>query len=420
MTEEELQAFVAGAADGSWADYQLAALLMAITLRGMAAEETAALTRAVVASGKTVDFSGLRRPKVDKHSTGGVGDKVSLILAPLVAACGAAVPMMSGRGLGHTGGTLDKLEAIPGFRTDLSIEAFRSVVDRVGTAIIGQSAELAPADLRLYALRDVTATVESVPLICASILGKKFAEGIDGLVLDVKFGRGAFMPDLARARELAEAMIGVGRAMGKPVRALLTAMDQPLGRTVGNAVEVAEAIACLKCRGPEDVMEVTLALGVEMLLVARMEEDPEAARERLVKALASGAALATFREMVAAQGGDERCVDEPERLPQAPATAPVIADGEGIVAEMDALKVAWIAVELGAGRVKRDDRIEPAVGVADLVKVGERVSRGSRLATVAAMSESAARDAASRLAGAFRLAPEAPVPRPLIADTLRK
>ncbi|MGA2691221.1 MAG: thymidine phosphorylase, partial [Opitutaceae bacterium] len=302
LGREEIRAFVRGATDGSWADYQLSALLMAIYLRGMTQRETQLLTEAMLHSGTVADLSNVPARKADKHSTGGVGDKVSLHLAPMVAACGVAVPMISGRGLGHTGGTLDKLESIPGFRAGLSIEEYRKQVAEIGLCLIGQTAELAPADCRLYALRDVTATVECIPLICASILSKKLASGIDVLVLDVKFGRGAFMKDKARARELAVAITTVAKAMGKPTRAVLTSMDEPLGHGVGNALEVSESIGCLKGEGSRDLMEVTFAIGVQMLLLAGAAKDDAGAKAKLAQSISSGAALRKFREMVSAQG----------------------------------------------------------------------------------------------------------------------
>ncbi|HEY1110317.1 MAG TPA: thymidine phosphorylase, partial [Opitutaceae bacterium] len=294
LTADELASFVRGATDGSWADYQLSAMLMAIFLRGMDAEETAALTEAMMRSGIVADLKSVPWPKVDKHSTGGVGDKISLHLAPMVAVCGAAVPMISGRGLGHSGGTLDKLESIAGFRVGLTLPEYRTQLEKVAVSLIGQTKELAPADKKLYALRDVTATVECIPLICASILSKKLAEGIDALVLDVKFGAGAFMKDKARARELATMLVSVAKRLGKPTRALLTAMEQPLGRAIGNALEVAESIACLRGQGPADVMEVTYALGEHMLLLAGVAKDATEARKKLEQGIASGAALAKF------------------------------------------------------------------------------------------------------------------------------
>ena len=290
LSREEIAAFVRGATDGSWADYQLSALLMAIYLRGMSPAETALYTEAMMHSGVVADLSSVKWPKADKHSTGGVGDKVSLHLAPMVAACGVAVPMISGRGLGHTGGTLDKLESIPGFRVNLTMAEYRAELETIGLSLIGQTAELAPSDKKLYALRDVTATVECIPLICGSILAKKLAEGIDVLVLDVKFGRGAFMKEKSQARELALALVSVATAMGKPTRAILTAMEQPLGRAVGNALEVAESIECLKGRGPADTMEVTYALAEQMLVLAGVAQTATEARAALALSISSGAA----------------------------------------------------------------------------------------------------------------------------------
>ncbi len=404
LAREEIEAFARGATDGSWADYQLSAMLMAIFLRGMSAGETAQLTEAMMRSGVVADLSAVKVPKVDKHSTGGVGDKVSLHLAPMVAVCGVAVPMISGRGLGHSGGTLDKLEAIAGFRVGLSLDEYRAQLERVGVALIGQTKELAPADKKLYALRDVTATVECIPLICASILSKKLAEGIDALVLDVKFGRGAFMKDKARAKELAEALVAVATKMGKPTRAVLTAMDEPLGRAVGNALEVAESIDCLRGDGPADTMEVTFALGEQMLLLTGVAKTKAEAREKLEAGVRSGAALKKFREIVAAQGGDVSLVDQPERLPQARWKVELKATRGGVVSEVDAYEVAIAALRLGAGRVKAEDRIDPAVGVGQLVKVGERVEAGAALCVVHANDEAAAEEARGILAKAIVVA----------------
>lgn len=403
LGSDEIEAFVRGATDGSWTDYQLSALLMAIFLRGMTAEETAALTRAMMHSGVVADLSALGRPKADKHSTGGVGDKVSLHLAPMVAACGVAVPMISGRGLGHTGGTLDKLESIPGFRVGLSLEEYRAQLARVGVALIGQTAELAPADRKLYALRDVTATVESIPLICASILSKKLAEGIDVLVLDVKFGRGAFMAEKARARELAEALVRVATQMGKPTRAVLTAMDEPLGQAVGNALEVAESIDCLRGCGPADTMEVTYALGEQMLLLAGTAKTREAARARLQATIAEGTALAKFRTLVEAQGGDPRVVDEPARMKAARWRRTLAASRDGWVQRVDARGVALAAQRLGAGRAKAADPVDHAVGFSGLVKVGTRVSAGAPLGVIHANDEAALAEAQAMLASAIVL-----------------
>jgi len=411
LTRDEIGAFVAGATDDSWADYQLSALLMAIFLRGMDREEMAAYTEAMMNSGVVADLSALAMPKADKHSTGGVGDKVSLHLAPMIAACGVAVPMISGRGLGHSGGTLDKLEAIPGFNVNLSLEDYRAQLDRVGVALIGQTKELAPADKKLYALRDVTATVECIPLICGSILSKKLAEGIDVLVLDVKFGRGAFMKDETAARELAEALVSTATAMNKPTRAIMTAMNQPLGRAVGNALEVAESIACLRGEGPADTMEVTFALAEQMLMLAKVASTQEEARAKLEESISSGAALAKFRDLVAAQGGDAKVVDDPSQLPQAKHQVALTASQGGYVAGVDALEVALAALRLGAGRAKAEDAIDPAVGVSDLVKVGERVEAGSRLCTIHTNDESALADAKAKLSTAISLTGE-PVTAP--------
>ncbi len=418
LTREEIASFVRGATDGSWADYQLSAMLMAVVWRGMSAQETAHYTEAMMHSGVVADLSRIRLPKSDKHSTGGVGDKVSLHLAPMVAACGVAVPMISGRGLGHTGGTLDKLESIRGFRVNLTLGAFRAQVQKIGLALIGQTAELAPADKKLYALRDVTGTVECIPLICGSILSKKLAEGIDTLVLDVKFGRGAFMKDKAAAKELARSLVAVATAMGKPTRAVLTAMEQPLGRAVGNALEVAESIACLQGRGPADTMEVTFALGEQMLLLAKVAKTKAAARERLAAALASGAALKKFREMVAAQGGDVRTVDDPARLPRAKFQAPLPAARAGFVQTVDAMGVALAALRLGAGRAKAEDRIDHAVGFSGLVKIGERVERGAPLCVIHANDAKALAEAKRRLAEAIVVGARPAKPPKLIGEII--
>lgn len=418
LTREEIGAFVRGATDGSWADYQLSALLMAIFLRGMSAEETAHYTDAMMRSGVVADLSRVSGIKVDKHSTGGVGDKVSIALAPMVVACGVPVPMISGRGLGHSGGTLDKLESIPGFRTDLSLEAYRAQVATIGCALIGQTRDLAPADKKLYALRDVTATVESIPLICGSILSKKLAEGIDALVLDVKFGRGAFMKSKAEARKLAEALVAVGRAGGKKVRAVLTAMEQPLGRAVGNALEVAESVACLRGDGPGDLMEVTYVLGAHMLVLGGVVRNETEARRKLEAVVANGAALAKFREIVVAQGGDVRAIDDVARLPQARLKVALTASKTGVVSKVDALDVALAALRLGAGRAKADDKVDFAVGVSDLVKIGERVAAGATLCVIHANDETALLEAREKLEAAIVLTDTAGEPPRLIEDVI--
>jgi pyrimidine-nucleoside phosphorylase len=401
LSREEIAAFVRGATDGSWADYQLSAMLMAVVCRGMTAQETAHYTEAMMHSGVVADLSSLKLPKADKHSTGGVGDKVSLHLAPMVAACGVAVPMISGRGLGHTGGTLDKLESIPSFRVNLSLAEYKSQLDRIGLALIGQTADLAPADKKLYALRDVTGTVESIPLICGSILSKKLAEGIDVLVLDVKFGRGAFMKDKARAKELAEALVSVAKAMGKPTRAVLTAMEQPLGRGVGNALEVIESIECLRGRGPADTMEVTYALGEQMLILAGVARTSTEARAALEATITDGTALKKFRELVAAQGGDASAIDDTSRLPRAKHTVPLAASRSGHVTEVDAMAVALAALRLGAGRARAEDSIDHAVGFSALVKVGQRIERGEPLGVIHANTEASLAEAKDMLAKAI-------------------
>ena len=450
LSRGEITAFVRGATDGSWADYQLSAMLMAICIRGMDTDETASLTEAMMRSGVIADLSAVRAPKVDKHSTGGVGDKVSIHLAPMVAACGLAVPMMSGRGLGHTGGTLDKLEAIPGFRTGLTLPEYRAQMEKIGIALIGQTAELAPADKKLYSLRDVTGTVESIPLITGSILSKKLAEGIDSLVLDVKFGAGAFMREKARARELAETMVAACARLGKPARALLTAMEQPLGRAVGNALEIAECLECLRGRGPADLMEVTYALGENMLLLAGVARTAAGARARLENAIASGAALEKFRALIIAQGGDARVIDEPEKfLPQAKYRAAVVAGKGGCddapapgsagilpadgakrrpsvagaflnayVASVNALEIALAALRLGAGRVRAGDKIDHAVGIDHLVKIGERVAPGDTLAVVHASSEAALALACESVARAIAFSPAPVAPPPLLDEVI--
>lgn len=354
-------------------DYQMSAMAMAIYYQGLNSEELSAWTKAMLHSGRVLDFSHVSKVKVDKHSTGGVGDKISLPLAPLVASCGVAVPMISGRGLGHTGGTLDKLESIPGFKTDLSSERFTSLVEDLGVALGGQTEEICPADKRLYALRDVTATVESIPLIASSIMSKKLAEGIDGLVLDVKVGAGAFMPDLERATELADTMISIGQTMGTQVVALLTRMDAPIGQMVGNALEVAESIEVLRGEGPPETRALTLALAEEMLSIAG--QDPELAQ----KNLDNGAALRMFEAIIEAQDGDPRVCHSLSLLPQASERLPLKASEAGTVSEINAKTVGLAAIELGAGRNKKSDIIDPAVGIEMAVSPGQTVKAGDVL-----------------------------------------
>jgi pyrimidine-nucleoside phosphorylase len=399
-------------------DYQMSAFSMAVYLRGMTQRETAALTLAMAHSGKRLRLRVGRGAKVDKHSTGGVGDKVSICLAPLVAECGVRVPMIAGRGLGHTGGTVDKLEAIPGFRTDLSLADIEQLVATHGFALGAASADLAPVDRKLYALRDVTATVESVPLITASILSKKLCEDVDALVLDVKVGRGAFMKTLEQARALSTSLIRVGALAGLPVRALITRMDQPLGRSVGNALETAEALALLCGNAPDDLMECTLALGVEMLLVARVARTRLAAERKLQGAIRSGGAAARMERLIAAQGGDPRVVREPDRLPCAPQQMLVSSSKTGYVRDVDAMRVAEIALRLGAGRTRADQSIDSSVGIELLKKPGEHVRRGEVLARVHAAERSVALAEAEALLQAYSLGARPPVIKPIVIERL--
>jgi thymidine phosphorylase len=407
LTDEQVDWFIAGYTDGTVSDEQAAALLMAIVFRGMAPRELARWTAAMVASGTRIDLSALARPTVDKHSTGGVGDKVSLPLVPLVAACGAAVPQMSGRGLGHTGGTLDKLDAIPGWRSTLSAAQWRRQLQDVGAAIAAAGDDMVPADRKLYSLRDVTGTVASVPLIASSIMSKKIAEGTSALVLDVKVGSGAFLPDLDDARELAVTMVGLGEADGVRTAALLTDMEVPLGHTAGNALEVAESIEVLAGGGPPDVVELTLALARTMLqLVGLGGTDP-------AEALADGRAMDVWRRMVRAQGGDP---DAP--LPRAPHVETVTAADDGVVHTLDARQVGEAAWLLGAGRARKEDPVSAVAGVRWPVRPGDRVARGDVLFEL--HTEDPARLHGARLAleGALTVGDEAPAPRPLVIDRI--
>ena len=411
LSPEEIRDFVHAAAMGTWPDYQLSALLMAICIRGMTPEETAILTREMADSGTVFDLSAIPGIKVDKHSTGGVGDKVSLVLAPLVAACGAVVPMMSGRGLGHTGGTLDKLESIPGFRVNLSEAEFKSTLAKLGVAMIGQTAEVAPADMKLYALRDVTGTVESIPLITASILSKKLAEGISGLVMDVKCGRGAFMKTLPQARELAQSIARVGKLNGLNVRAIITGMDAPLGRAVGNSLEVIESIEILRGRGPADLRELCLVFAAEMLELAGKPDGFRQASE----ALDGGAALDKFRQMIASQGGDPAVVDDPSKLPRAESQTLLFAGQSGFVTEMDAEAVGLAGLELGAGRRRAEDRVDPAVGILVLKKPGEAVRAGEAIFEIHHNGPGIAA-AMARLGRSFRVGDDAPATQTTVLE----
>jgi pyrimidine-nucleoside phosphorylase len=420
LSDADLRAVINGAAADEIPEYQLSALLMAIVWRGMSTRELVTWTEAMIDSGQRLRWPGLRGPKIDKHSTGGVGDKVSLALAPVVAACGVFVPMMAGRALGHTGGTLDKLETIRGFRTRLDARAFGQVLARAGFVLAGQSATLAPADRVLYALRDATATVESIPLIASSILSKKVAEGADGLVMDVKVGSGAFLPELAQARELARTLIALGRRLGLTVRALLTDMDQPLGEAVGNALEVREVVDVLRGAGPPDVRALTVRLGAEMLVLGGVARDRRAGERSIEAALASGAGLERLRLGVRLQGGDPRVLDEPDRLPQAEHTRTIRTARPGVVARVDAGAIGRAATLLGAGRLRKEDRIAPGAGILVHAKPGQRLDRGDALCTLAFDDPARARAVRPLLAAAFQIQdPRKRVtPKPLVLETL--
>ena len=420
LSRAEVEQFVSGVVSGDFKDYQSSALLMAILLKGMTPKETACLTEAMMRSGRVVDLPEITRPKVDKHSTGGVGDKVSLILAPLVAASGLCVPMMSGRGLGHTGGTLDKLEAIPGFRTDLTDVEYRAQLASLHQAMIGQSADIVPADRKLYALRDVTATVESIPLICSSILSKKMAEGIDSLVLDVKCGLGAFMKTEAEARQLSESLVAISASMGKPTTAILTRMDEPLGHMIGNSLEVIESIDCLRGKGPADLMEVTYALCAEMLILGGIQSNREDAMSALKAAIDSGAALEGFRALVEAQGGDGTVVDDYNCLPRTEKTKDISLNNESpmYVEGLDARSFGDAACLLGAGRVSTDSIIDPAVGIELLKKVGHAVQANEAIARIHYQGRDSLEAAEERLEHAIKLSVEKPVVSSLIIDRI--
>ena len=418
LDADGIRRFVAGSTDGSWADYQLSAMLMAIAIRGMTLDEAAVLTDAMVRSGARLDLAEFGGIPVDKHSTGGVGDKLSLVIAPLAAACGAIVPMMSGRGLGHTGGTLDKLEAIPGFRTRLPLGEMRAVLRKTGCALIGQTDDIAPADRRLYALRDVTGTVESIPLICASILSKKVAEGIGALVMDVKVGRGAFMKTREDARTLATWLTGIAERNGVRTEALITAMDAPLGRAVGNANEVIESIETLKGRGPAAVETLSVRFAARMLVLSGTAPTAADADTRVRKALASGAGLEKFRAIIDAQGGDPRVIDDYNRLPRGRAKADERAGRSGVVAAIDAERVGRAAVALGAGRDRVDGVINPAVGIDVLAPVGTAVDAGQPVLDLTYDDERRLAAAREILRGAVEIGAGAPPAEELVVETI--
>lgn len=418
LNATEIEGLVSGFVGGSIPDYQMAAFLMAVYFRGMSPEETAVLTGAMVASGATLDLGPLGARTVDKHSSGGVGDKTSLVLVPLVASAGVPVPKLSGRGLGHTGGTLDKLESIPGFRTALDEAEFIAQIEQIGCAIAGQSARLVPADAKLYALRDVTATVDSVPLIAASIMSKKIAAGAAAILLDVKCGRGAFMHTEREARALAEAMVAIGRAVGRRAVAVISAMDHPLGRAVGNALEVAEAVATLRGEGPADLEELCLTLGGWMLVLGGKAPSPEEGAAELRRCLVSGDAMVRFSTMVEAQGGDVAAVWDPARLPRAALCVPVPSPASGVVTGIDGAAIGLAAMRLGAGRATKGDVIDPAVGVVLERSVGAPVEAGESLAVVHAQTAGAAEGAIAEVAAAYTIGAKVPAPRPLVLQVI--
>ena len=418
LTREEIAWLIEGYVSGVVPDYQMAAWAMAVVWRGMDAQETADLTLAMARSGDMLDLHDIAPLTVDKHSTGGVGDKTSLVLGPMCAAIGLRMAKMSGRGLGFSGGTLDKLESIPGLQVDLSPAAFRRAVAEVGLVIAGQSADLAPADRQLYALRDVTGTVDSIPLIAASVMSKKLAAGADCIILDVKTGRGAFMKTLDDARRLAEAMVGIGRLAGRRVAAAITSMEQPLGRAVGNALEIREAIDTLEGQGPADLTDLCLTLGAHLALISGRAGSLDEGRALLQGALDSGAASRKWRQFVVNQGGDARAIDEPDRLPQAPIRVPVAAPADGHVAAIDSLTLGMVVNGLGGGRQRKTDLIDPAVGIVLGRKVGEPVRRGDVLATVHARDEASISEVRQRVEAAFTLVENAVQAPPLIYEVI--
>lgn len=410
-TPEELAYIVEGISAGRIPDYQLSAWCMAVYFQGMSPREAKELSLRMAASGEQVDLSEIPGIKIDKHSTGGVGDKVSLVVAPMVAAAGVPVCKMSGRGLGHTGGTIDKLESIPGFRTEMSLTDLFRQVREIGLGLVGQTGNLVPADKYLYALRDVTGTVESIPLIASSIMSKKLAGGADGFVLDVKVGNGAFMKDLEEAKILAQLMVSIGKGAGKKCMAVLSDMNQPLGEAIGNALEVKEAIAALRGKGPGDLVELSLTLGSQMLLLAEIETDETRARKRLEEIIASGEGLCSFKRWVEAQGGDPRIVEDPDLLPKAGVIHRVVSKEKGYVAEIATENLGILAGRLGAGRERKEDTIDHAVGLILFKKLGDPVEEGELLAEVHARSEEEAQKAEQELLASVKVS-EAPVSKP--------
>lgn len=412
LSREEINFFIEGVTRGTVADYQISALLMAIYLNGMDDSEQEALTHAMLHSGNTLDFSDIAKPKADKHSTGGVGDKTSLLIAPMVAACGVCVPMISGRGLGHTGGTLDKLESIPGYRVDLSAGEFEHVLKTVGYAMSGQTAELAPADKKMYALRDATSTVEAIPLIVASIISKKGAAGLDAMVIDVKVGSGAFMRDENRARALAHALVRTGNACGIRTRALLTDMNQPLGQAVGNSLEVKECVELLRgeaTAGAQPVLDLSVELAAHMLVLSNVDESLDAARDRLRKIVSSGKALECFRQNIAAQGGEPRVCDDPAAfLPLVTESFKVESPRSGFVTKVNTSEIGHAIAAIGGGRVRIDDTIDPTVGFITQARIGDGLEEGAAIGIVYCRDHSSAQEAGKRIQAAYEIGEQSP------------
>ncbi|MBN1481391.1 thymidine phosphorylase [candidate division KSB1 bacterium] len=418
LTVDEIDYIIHGYAQNKIPDYQMSALLMAIYLNGMTFEETAALTCAMLESGFRMNFKNVPGQKIDKHSTGGVGDKVSLILAPLVAAAGLKVPMLSGRALSHSGGTLDKLESIPGFRTNLSVDEFYQQIEQIGVSMIGQTERICPADKKMYALRDATATIESIPLITGSILSKKLAEGIDGLVLDVKTGSGAFMRRLEDARALAESLVKTAMLNSLPTRALITRMDEPLGYAAGNWVEVKEAIDCLHGNGPDDLMQVTLALSAQMLLMGNITKTEAEARDKLNQLIHSGAALQKFYEIVRTQGGNLFYLDHPEKYAASKIEQPVFAPQTGTISSINALDIGLAVVQLGGGRFVMEDQIDYKAGIVLAHKVGDYVKKGEKLATLFTDHERVVEEVSEHILTAFQFQKTVVAKKSLVIDII--
>lgn len=420
LSREEIQFLFEGYVSGRIPDYQMSALTMAFYFQGASKEETVALTDCMLHSGMVVDLQTLSGRKVDKHSTGGVGDKISLPLAPAVAAAGVPVPMISGRGLGHTGGTLDKLESIPGFQVDIPVERYRQILEEIGVCMIGQTADIAPADKKLYALRDVTATIESIPLITGSILSKKLAEGVDALVFDVKTGSGAFMKTEEQALELAQSLVDVGALMGKDVVALITDMDQPLGFCVGNTLEVLESIDVMQGKGPEDVVLLTVELGAYMLLLGHVVDELEAGRQQMHRVLSDGSALEKFQQLVRLQGGDPGFIADPAKFLRATHQAPVVAPLYGYVQAIDSESVGIASMMLGAGRERIDSTIDHAVGIVLKKKVGDAVESGETLCVLEYNDSTKLQGAIARIRQAYKIGEAPPAKTSLIKQVIRK